>query len=389
MSVRWEIKWGIALSLLGSAVSSQAEEISTPEIPAQLTSFNLSEEWESVGCDPCLGCDSSHAYGSHTHRPDEHAPAGIMGAHVHDRGEIMLEYKYMNMYMDDNRIGTTTVSDLDAFDFNGTNVLFSPTQMTMEMHMVHAMYGLTDDITLYTMVMFTGLTMDHQRNPNRPFIPDDSFFTTHNSGFDDTSLGALWQVIDTDMDRVILNLGCSVPTGDLTRRSAAPFDFPTRPPMLPSDGELPYPMRRGSGTFDARPGVTWVREWEDASFGSQVQMDLPIGRNFDDYAVGNEYRLNNWLAVVPMDWVSFSFRVEHIWKDNYRGADGDLIPMAISTARPDMRGGYWLNFGYGINTVVLNGHRLAAELVHNVYQDLDGIQLETDWYFACSWSKAW
>ena len=48
---------------------------------------------------------------------DKHAPAGLMGDHVHDRGEWMFEYKYMNMYMEDNRIGTSTVSDAAAFGF--------------------------------------------------------------------------------------------------------------------------------------------------------------------------------------------------------------------------------------------------------------------------------
>ena len=36
-----------------------------------------------------------------------------MGDHMH-KGKWMAEYKYMNMYMEDNRIGRTTVSDAAA-----------------------------------------------------------------------------------------------------------------------------------------------------------------------------------------------------------------------------------------------------------------------------------
>jgi len=80
-----------------------------------------------------------------------------MGEHVHEQGEWMAEYKYMNMYMDDNRSGDDTLTDADSIALGGTftgvhpmgtNRGATPTQMTMEMHMVHLMYGLTDDITL-------------------------------------------------------------------------------------------------------------------------------------------------------------------------------------------------------------------------------------------------
>ncbi len=36
-----------------------------------------------------------------------------------------------------------------------------------------------------------------------------------------------------------------------------------------------------------------------------------------------------------------------------------------------------------------NGSRLNVELVRPVYQDLDGVQLETDFQLFASWSKAW
>ena len=52
--------------------------------------------------------------------------------------------------------------------------------------------------------------------------------------------------------------------------------------------------------------------------------------------------------------------------------------------------GYWLNFGYGVMWLVGDsGHLVNLELVDTVYQDLDGIQLRSDWMFVVSWSKAY
>ncbi len=39
-------------------------------------------------------------------RADGHAPIGVMGDHMHHKGEWMLSYRYMHMDMEGNRIGT-------------------------------------------------------------------------------------------------------------------------------------------------------------------------------------------------------------------------------------------------------------------------------------------
>jgi len=316
---------------------------------------------------------------------DKHLPAGLMGGHLHDPGEFMVEYKYMNMYMDGNRLGTQRLSDAQAVTVGnglGTNFGASPTQMTMEMHMLHFMVGWKEDVTLYLMPMLSSLTMDHVRGPmNRRGGGPGSAFTTHNSGFDDTSFGALLRLWSDDSQEVVFNLGASAPTGDLDRVSRAPSAGGPA-------SELPYPMRRGSGTFDARPGITYTNTMPQGSFGLQFQTDLPIGTNNEGYAVGNEYRLSGWYTHLLTDHIALSLRTESLWRDNYRGTDADLNPRVISTARPDFRGGYWFNLGYGAMVLLGDGHLINFEAVQPLYQDVNGIQLETDWLFNVSWSKA-
>ncbi len=322
----------------------------------------------------CYECGHEHSLKEN--RPDTHAPASLMGDHVHHQGEYMVEYKFRKMYMDGNRFGTERVSDTEALDVTGIPFMATPTQMTMDMHMIHFMYGATDNVTLYVMPMWMELTMDHLRRNN-------TTFTTYNSGFGDLQFGALMLLYDTDSSDLIFNFGMSAPTGNIhgTTTAASPVGAET---------QMPYPMQLGSGTFNFRPGITYKKYWEMSSMGAQFQTNLPVGENYRDYAVGNEYQLNWWFARRVTKPFALTFRTEALWRENYSGAgDPQLNPNMISTARTDMRGGFWCNLGFGGIYQFCNGSRLNVEMVLPVAQDLDGVQLETDWTMAASWSKAW
>ena len=336
-----------------------------------------------------IGSTLAAAHADHSDRrtlADKHAPAGIMGDHLHGRGEWMFEYRYMNMYMDDNRSATNELTDAQALgtstpvgppgpgttvDGVTTNRGATPTQMTMEMHMAHIMYGASDDITLYTMIMLPSLTMDHTR-------ANYTNFTTHNSGFGDTSFGALIRLYSDECQDWILNLGGSAPTGDIYRETSIPTGSPTA---------FPYPMRLGSGTFNARPGITYKRYSDWYSWGAQFQTDLPIGRNYRGYSVGDEFRFNSWTSVLLTDNLSLSLRGEHLWRTEYDGRDEAANRALISTNVEEFRGGYWYNLGFGAQ-YMWNGHYFNTELVSTIDQDLKGIQLETDYSIIASWSKA-
>jgi len=60
--------------------------------------------------------------GLSSYRADSHAPIGVMGDHRHKAGEFMLSYRYMNMQMNENFIGTNAVTPQQAnrpSHFNG------------------------------------------------------------------------------------------------------------------------------------------------------------------------------------------------------------------------------------------------------------------------------
>lgn len=298
-------------------------------------------------------------------RPDGHAPLGVMGDHVHGKGEWMLSYRYMFMSMDGNRDGTENLSTNDVLE----DFMVSPEDMTMEMHMLGVMYAPSDNLTLMGMLPFVSKEMDHVTRMG-------TNFTTNSSGLGDIKFTGLYQILNQNRQAVHLNLGFSLPTGSIDERDDTPAG---------DDVILPYPMQIGSGTVDLRPGVTYLGQSDNWSWGAQANTVLRLGENNRGYTVGNRYQLTGWTARKLNDNVSLSLRLDgETWED-YDGADPALNPAVIPTADPDLRGGTRLDVGVGLNTYFpdsfLPGGRLAAEFEFPVYQSLDGPQLETDWQF--------
>lgn len=198
----------------------------------------LPVSWRIAGNASSSTPDEGHSHGAA--RADTHAPIGVMGDHLHKAGEWMLSYRYMRMTMDGNRDGTDSLS---AQDVLGQGFMVTPLNMTMEMHMLGAMFAPTDDVTLMAMVPFLRNEMDHLTGMG-------ANFTTESEGLGDISVTALWRMFENERDRAHLNLGLSLPTGSIDERDATPIN--------PS-AKLPYPMQLGSGTTDLILGGTWTR----------------------------------------------------------------------------------------------------------------------------------
>ena len=331
-------------------------------------------------------------------RPDTHAPAHLMGAHLHSPDEQMIEYKYMNMSMSGLFNGQTELTNAQVLDqFPMTMVV--PEKMNMEMHMLHYMKGWTDDITLYVMPMWIVNTMEmtpYMDNGMGMKMPMASQRRT-NSGFGDLPFGALWRVRSNEEENteLILNIGFSAPTGDIDGTTTSPMN-----PMMQI--EYPYPMRLGAGTWMARPGITWNKYQEDSSVGVQLQTNIALGKSDAGYAPSDTYRLNGWYSKIFSEdktW-AYTLRMESIWASDFQGVDPQLEtmamgnpPMTIAQMNPaangSFKGGQFLNFGYGMIKSLKDGSRLNFEITHPVHQDFHGLQMGTDWTIAASWSKSY
>ncbi|PPT05478.1 hypothetical protein CKA32_004973 [Geitlerinema sp. FC II] len=292
-------------------------------------------------------------------RPDGHAPIGVMGDHTHGAGEFMFSYRFMDMHMEGNRDGTDSLSNDEVLE----QFPVTPTQMGMQMHMLGAMYAPTDELTLMLMVPYVSMEMDHRTRSGVRF-------TTNSDGLGDISLSTLYKIWDSDRQRLHLNFGLSFPTGSIDERDNTP---------AADDAVLPYPMQIGSGTYDLLPGITYLGQSEQGSWGAQVRGRVRLGRNDEDYALGDRLEANSWLARKWTDWFSTSVRVTFRTWGNVRGEDSRLNPMLIPTADPDRRAGSRFDVGLGLNLYDRRGFRLGVELELPIYQSLDGPQLETDW----------
>ena len=333
---------------------------------------NRSADSEGMGGDS-MADDDGMGNGEHSHRVDMCSPAFVMFSHVLEAGNWQTGYRYSNTYMDGNRAGASNLSDQQALDFLGPGKMFMmvPTSMTMETHMLPIMRGVTDDVTAYVMPMWMVNMMDMV---NRKGMITE----TANSGFGDLPFGALWRACKGENDELIFNVGFSAPTGNID--SINPMSMGMGAPS-----RYPYTMRLGHGTWDARPAVTYRYYWDRASFGLQGSFDLPMGLNDLGYQVGDEYRVNAWFAYLLDEdkRLALTFRMEGLWRNNYVGADPGLNLMAMPGNDPNMRGGDFMNFGYGA-MYMLPHHlgRLDFEVVTPIVQNVQGVQPGFDWAFA-------
>ena len=309
-----------------------------------------------------------------TSRPMDHAPLGVMGDHMHDQGEFMVSYRYMHMGMDGNRSGTSRqgISDV-ANDF-----AIIPTKMNMDMHMLGAMYGLSDSVTIMVMMPYVRNQMSHYRRMQK-----DTFEADFGSNLGDISVSSMVNLYEDAISHVHLNAGISLPFGSIAERDDTPMGTSVK---------LPYPMQTGSGTYDLLPGITYVMSLDSISIGAQGSAVVRLGDNAANYRLGNKLKLTSWFQKDINRWWGTSVRLayEHTGNIHGRDTDFDMLRNMVATARPDLRRGERLDIAFGINVLGhdrVDNHRLALEVGIPVYQQLTGPQLETDWWVTLGWQK--
>lgn len=313
----------------------------------------------------------SHAHEGHKNPvPQGHAPIGVMGDHVHNAGEWMFSYRFGYMNMEGLRSGTDSVSPQQALN----SYMVAPTEMPMRMHMLGAMYGITDQLTVMAMGGFAEKEMDHIRRNGTDFIME-------NEGITDSRISALYEFYNDGKHRLQFNAGLSLPTGDFNDR-------------MPSGMIFAYPMQMGSGTYDLIPGIHYGAHEGKWSWGAQFNTTLRLNDNNRGYNTGTRYQLTGWGARQLNDMFSVSLRLDgHSWE----GIDGkDRQLQGPNFMAPPMdannHGGQRLDALAGVNFIVpsgsLQGHRLALEFGTPIHQNLDGLQLETDYRLMLGWQKS-
>ena len=311
-------------------------------------------------------------------RPDSHAPIGVMGEHAHKTGEVMLSYRFMAMDMQGLQSGTTPIETADVLkDFR-----VAPTQMGMQMHMLGGMFAPHEKLTLMAMANYQRRRMEmegahHHREGHHEHVVGAHEMSS--SGVGDAKLEGLLTLYKRPHVTLLGNIGVSLPTGSIAQTG--------------TDGSvLPYPMQLGSGSFEARLGVTLFGSHGNWSYGGQLRGTFPLHTNLQEYRHGTLLSVTTWGARRLNDGFSLSGRLSFMRLGDIAGSHPALNPLMSPSHRPDWRGGQRLEIAISMNLLVptgsFAGQRLAVEFQMPLYRNLTGTQLKTTWRGILGWQYA-
>lgn len=294
--------------------------------------------------------------------------------HTHPAGMWMFSYKFMHTDMSGLRDGTSKVSVDNVIPMMGTKYgyMMAPTKMSMDMHMVMLMYGISDHLTLMGMTNYQDNAMDMLMNMGMG-KGNKAEPTMRTGGIGDSELRGIYRITDD----LVGSLGLSIPTGDITQ------DFTT----MGMKFRAPYDMQLGSGTVDFKPALTYSDLSADAAWnwGGQASYTHHTGRNYAGYSLGDNVKLTSWLqrALGP---VSTWFRLAYSNTGHISGRDKQIqkiLDPKMGAPSPDADpvnyGGERLDGFVGVSFAA-GPFSMGIEGGVPLYQNLNGLQLETDWY---------
>jgi hypothetical protein len=297
-------------------------------------------------------------------RADEHGPAGIMGEHVHKRGEVMLGLIWQHdNYGGANRSGTRSIADtaIAAAGFTART-----RAMTMDMAMLHLMWAPNDRVTFTVMPMWmrmemTMLGIGASGHGHHGPMPGETMRHTV-SGIGDTELGALVALSRDPGLAVNAGLALSVPTGSVTRKN--------------HDGSfVHYGMQPGSGTWDLIPSLTLTGGGEALRWGLQTRYEFRAeDRNKNGFRFGDRFDASAWLAKPLSPSLAVTGRLAYSKEGRIEGHYNAAHNHSAPPGRQANYGGKVVQAGLGANLIVGGNLRFGAEATLPIHQDLNGIQ---------------
>jgi hypothetical protein len=309
-----------------------------------------------------------YASGNHSNRVDYHAPITIMNDHSHKKGEIMLSYRYLEMKMSGLKNGSEDISNSDAL----SNYMMIPSNMRMKMHMLGAMYGFTDNLTI---ILAGSLIKKEMQLLNSSY----SISQRQSNGYGDTKLGSIIKLHDDNKQELIMHNALSIPTGSIDEKH--------------NSSKLPYSMQIGSGSYDLNTGLTYKIFHNKYSFGNQISGLFRMNNNDSGYKFGDQYDINSWITHKINNNSSISARIHYQKTESIEGKDVDITKMMITmpTQDPSLYSKEIINIALGGNYLFtknnLKGNRLAFEIIKPIYQKLDGPQMKFDYKIVIGWQR--
>jgi hypothetical protein len=300
------------------------------------------------------------------------SPSGVMISHVHQKNQWMVSYRYMNMNMGGMLVGSNSISDSELFN---KNYSMSSNRMRMNMHMLMAMYGVTDKLTLMAMVNYNLISMNMTSLSPVMNMPGMDMsgnvnMTMKASGLGDVKINALYSLVNLRTHHLLVSGGLSIPTGSIRVSGDANSMYP--------DHRLPYDMQLGSGTWDILPVLNYIHQNDRISWSTQASAVIRTGYNSIGYKLGNEVTWNNWFAFQWNRHFSSSVRLETNVSGTIKAYDPTFNYVYYEPAtNPKNYGGQHVNGYIGTNFFLpsfLNS-KIGVEYGIPIYQNLNGPQM--------------
>lgn len=311
-----------------------------------------------------------------SHKMNQHAPIGVMGDHMHMKGEWMFSYRRMTMTMEDNIQGSDSIANANILA--NTNYRVIPSKMTTTMDMFGAMYAPSDKFTLMLMINY----LDKEMQSTTYNMMDSSFkgnFSTHVSGLGDTKLSVLYSLHKGSENHLHLNLGISIPTGDIDKTDEILMPMSMMGQNLVNK-RLPYPMQLGSGTYDLEPGITYNGQSDWLKWGGQIKGVFRLSDNDEGYTLGDQVTASSWASYRVNPWLATAVRLTYTDSKNIDGQDDQINTLMTQSAKANNFGGERLDVSFSVTLLGTKpehrGHQIGIEYTTTVDQDANGIQME-------------
>jgi hypothetical protein len=314
-------------------------------------------------------------------------PTGVMLSHVHPKGEWMFSYRLMRMEMGAMQNGSQTLTDNDVY---AQNYSMTSSFMRMDMHMLMAMYGINDKLTLMTMIHYQniGMHMDMFASDghNHGGVAVNANVNPHlySSGIGDTKIYVLYQAFSKNGHKILGNVGLSLPTGSIHKKGEINSMY--------SNSQMPYQMQMGSGTVDFLPSLSYLLDKNNISFGTQVAGNIRSYKNALNYQLGNEYTLTTWLGYRWFSFLGSSIRFEGITTEKITGFDAQLYAFTEPSTNVSNYGGQKLNGFVGLNYYFNRGwiknSSVSTEFGLPLYQNFNGIQMQNKFQWLAAFNMA-
>jgi hypothetical protein len=308
--------------------------------------------------------------------------------HLLHKKQWSFAYTFTNIGRGDNRVGGAKISDEKLFE----NYMMVPNQMSMHMHMLMLMYGLTDKLTLMAMLQYVSNSMIMNMPPPVAMssMPGMNMGTAvyggpvgqYSASFGDSRITALYQLLDRNRNKLFLNAGLSLPTGSVSE---------TGPTMSGANNKMPYNMQTGTGTFCLLPSITYLNQKNAFSFGFNAGSNIKLGTNSEGYAFGNTYFAAAGAGYSWKQWINNSIRIEAVKTNQIRGYDKDVAVLMNNDPNSNSLhyGGNWLNLYLGMDLFTKLGsahdNRFRIEYGIPIWQNINGPQLSILSFLSIGW----